>query len=400
MKCLILSFALLIATPFVLNASGQSKNGGSNSSNSSTSDNSGGTGNGNSNGSASNQSGNGQSGSSSSRQEIAIISYEASDEIATHIAQNVKGRRLVIYDAQAFAALQSYEAYAAIISTLETAFKLGTTQQKSTGIVPLDAAQTVVSTLASLRSSTEYGAGSVDPNLDVLTAQVINKLSTPQSVFVPKFLLLANDDLDSPAEGDIEDHDCADLDLGVPNQLACLMKVRDENRQNQNFTDTDKLFQTFLGTIIGASSTAKTPTLQAGGPDNNNPAPNNNQNNPAPNSNQNPGQANSPLALIIAGRRLKAQLIDPTKPTKLLVLEATAAGGGYRILHNFWVEVFWRTPTPAFNGGATVTYFLIDPSTSTVEKAEVLSYMYKYSKFQKMESAPNPGSWQTPSLKP
>jgi hypothetical protein len=161
--------------------------------------------------------------------------------------------------------------------------------------------------------------------------------------------------------------------------LACLIKVRENNRTNPNFTNVDKLFQAFVGTVIGNSSVAKSPAQ---------PADNTSTNT----GNQNQSQATPVLPLLIQGRRLKAEMtsLSTTAHVRLLVLEATAAGGSSRILHNFWVEVFWRTPAPAFNGGAIVTYFLIDPTSSTVEQSEVLSYMYDYSKFKGMHSASNP----------
>jgi hypothetical protein len=327
-----------------------------------------------------------QSSSSTSRIEASVMAYEASDKIAAHIADQVKGMKLIIYDAQSFAALQSYDAYAVTVSTLEAAFTFGSDNKSIAG---LPDAQTIISTLAMVRSSTEYTTQPVDINLDALIAQVAHNLPASSTV-VPKFLLLEHADLDSPANSDIPDHDCADIDLNIPSQLACLIRVRAESQNNPNFTATDKLFQTFLGSLIGSSGVAKSPAPAV-------PAA------PATtdgvtNQNQNPSPA--PPALlpsIIAGRRLRAQLnpSNDNKRARLLVLETTAAGGSYRLLHNFWVEVFWRTPTPAFNGGATVTYLLIDPFTSTVEKSEVLSYVFKYSKFKKMAPAPNPiDSWQ------
>jgi hypothetical protein len=67
----------------------------------------------------------------------------------------------------------------------------------------------------------------------------------------------------------------------------------------------------------------------------------------------------------------------------VLVLEFVAGGGAYRIRHNFWIEVFWTTPDPSFNGGAIATYMLIDPCTSLVIRANTLRYMYGYGKPEK-----------------
>lgn len=326
-----------------------------------------------------------QSSSSPSRIEASVMAYEASDKIAAHIAGQVKGMKLIIYDAQTFAALQSYDAYAVTVSTLEAAFSFGS-DNKSTEVLP--DAQTIISMLAMVRSSTEYATQPVDINLDALIAQVAHNLPATSTV-VPKFLLLERADLDSPANSDVPDHDCADIDLNIPSQLACLIRVRGESQSNPNFTATDKLFQTFLGSLIGSSGVAKNPGPAAANP----PATTDG----VTNQTQNSSPAPALLPALIVGRRLRAQLnpSDDNKRARLLVLETTAAGGSYRLLHNFWVEVFWRTPTPAFNGGATITYLLIDPLTSTVEKSEVLSYVFKYSKLKKMTSAPNPiDSWQ------
>jgi hypothetical protein len=377
----LLVFTLLLLVP-TSTLFGQSKGSGGSSQ-------AGGTGGGNQGGGSGGggtPSANGQqSSSSTSRIEATVMAYEASDKIAAHIADQVKGMKLIIYDTQTFAALQSYDAYAVTVSSLEAAFTFGSDNKSIAG---LPDAQTIISSLAMVRSSTEYATQPVDINLDALIAQVAHNLPASSTV-VPKFILLERADLESPANSDIPDHDCADIDLNIPSQLACLIRVRAESQSNPYFTNTDKLFQTFLGSLFGSSSVAKSPAPTA-------PAA------PATtdgvtNQNQSPSPAPALLPSIIVGRRLRAQLnpSDDNKRARLLVLETTAAGGSYRLLHNFWVEVFWRTPTPAFNGGATVTYLLIDPFTSTVEKSEVLSYVFKYSKFKKMASAPNPiDSWQ------
>lgn len=313
-----------------------------------------------------------------------MIAFEASETIARHIANQVKGGRVLIYDNQTFNALQMYEAYAATISTLEIGFEMGGNNKS---VTPLPDAQTIISTLAMVRSSTEYAPQTVDPNLNIVIAQLAHNL--PSSVIFPKFLLFGTDDLSAPDPTNVQDKNCADIALTVPAQLACLIRVRQESQNNSNFTNMDKLFQSFLGGLMGVSSTAKTPKDPA--------APDTaNQPTSPQNTNQNQAPTTLPLTLIIQGRRLKTQLIDSkgSNRARLLVIEATATGGSYRLLHNFWVEVFWRTPTPAFNGGASITYFLIDPANSEIVQSEVLSYMYKYSKFKKLLAAPNPAnSW-------
>jgi hypothetical protein len=66
---------------------------------------------------------------------------------------------------------------------------------------------------------------------------------------------------------------------------------------------------------------------------------------------------------------------------RILLLEATTAGGGSRTRHVLWAELFGSTPTPTFTGGSIVTWMLIDPATSGVEKGGVLRSMSEYGKF-------------------
>jgi len=101
-------------------------------------------------------------------------------------------------------------------------------------------------------------------------------------------------------------------------------------------------------------------------------------------------ETNAPslLSSIITGQRLQKLL---SRDAKVLYVGFASAGGSYRVLHNLWLELFYRTPIPAFNGGAVVSYILFDPQNSTVENAHTLRYIYKYSKFkaQKMTTADN-----------
>jgi hypothetical protein len=94
------------------------------------------------------------------------------------------------------------------------------------------------------------------------------------------------------------------------------------------------------------------------------------------------------LSTIISGQQLRNNL---SGNSQVLYVGFAAAGGSYRVLHNFWVELFYRTPAPAFNGGAVVSYILFNPSNSTVANARTLRFVYKYSKFKakKMTDADN-----------
>jgi hypothetical protein len=255
--------------------------------------------------------------------------------------------------------------------------------------------------------------------------------------------LLSNNDLVSNPTSiatnlDENSSQCSDLNKTVPQQIECLLKVRAKHAPSpankSSFQDIDKIFQSFFGALMSASVAT---SLNSGQPQQNannntggtttggtttgnNNAPNQPSNNPSPNNNPSNQPNTVPiLSSIILGRRLETQLlagctgtaqnpqedagqagaatsgsaegqvtpVKVTKPaslnTRLLVLEPTEGGGSYRVFHNFWVELFWRTPKPSFNGGAIITYFLIEPCTSTVLKSEVLHYIFDFSKFKK-----------------
>jgi hypothetical protein len=64
------------------------------------------------------------------------------------------------------------------------------------------------------------------------------------------------------------------------------------------------------------------------------------------------------LLSINQGHLLKSQL-DANGHS--LLVEAKA-GGSSGVCHNFWVELFYTTPTRSFNARLIVTYYLIDPA--------------------------------------
>lgn len=330
------------------------------------------------------------SSSSSGRIEATMLAYEASDKIATYLADQVKAYRLFIYDNQTFASLQTYDAYAATVSAFEMSFRLITTPSPEPSNLTdfTSGLQSIVGTLGALRSTSEYTAQTVDFNGDALIAQVAHRL--PGSVIVPKMLLLSNNDLTFPDVNAITDADCANIQKTVPHQLGCLLKVRKKaangGSDKDSFKELDKLFQAFFGTLMGTSvniankATDAKPLLLAPGGS----AAENNANNP------NQTMPVSLLSSIIQGHRLESELRS-NKNSRVLVLQATAAGGGSRIKHNFWVELFYTTPVPTFTGGAVVSYLLIDPDNSTVEKAGVLRFIFDYGKFHgnKLEKQSN-----------
>lgn len=341
-------------------------------------------------------SGSGQSG----RIEATMLAYEASDKIATHIAERVKGHALYVYDGPTFAAMQEYDAYDATVGIFETSFSFFTLPGSSfVAIAP--AVQQIASTVASLRSTAEYSAQAVDFQTDPIIAQIANHLTTKgTSVIVPKLLLL-DDDLASPPAAQVSATGCAQNSKTVPAQLECLLKVRNAALQvvtavdpttktvDPNkvaaFTQLDKLFQTFFGSLLGSSVNLSADGKNQQGTDGDNlpgkagagkaaGADSSSQDSPS-------GSQAGTLPLlshVIQGRRLRVRL---GKDARVLVLEATAAGGGSRIKHNLWVELFWVTPTPTFTGGAIVTYLLLNPENSSVEGSEVLRFDVDYGKF-------------------
>ena len=352
------------------------------------------------------QAGGSQSSSPSSgvyRVESDITALQASDNVAAEIAKEIGNEKVIIYDQPTFQNLEFYEAYSTEVSLFESAY----TQiiQNGTGATLQDfaasatAAQTIVSSLAAMRSSTESSAQQTNIAVDTLTAQLAQHAA---QVIVPKIFIsgvAGMDDMTLPNLAGPPASKCSDVTNSVPAQLACLLKLRAQAAatNSQKFQDVDKLFQSFLGNLLGSSvaSSVVTPTAPVAGGGGGGTTPTTTTQVSAP---QNPG-ANSTAApqtsvpimsSVIIGRRIKQQLTNYTSckasggdGTKLLVLEFTAAGGAYRIRHNFWVEVFWTTPDPSFNGGAVATYMLIDPCTSLITKANTLRYMYGYGKPEK-----------------
>jgi hypothetical protein len=346
-----------------------------------------------------------------------MLAYEASDKIAAHIAAQVKGHKLYIYDSQTFASVQTYEAYVATVNAFEMGFRLIEQTPTSSWVAAAGAAQTVASTLGALRSTAEYAGETVNLQTDPLIAQVANHLEgSGSAVIVPKFVFIA-DDLKSSSVNDLRKSidasppiSCADISRSIPDQLGCLLIVRNNAAsvavvktapasQAAAFAELDKLFQVFFGTLMGTSvnlSSSTTPptsgTAPGGGgaPPGGGNASSPTATTPAGNTPTGNQSASVPLlSQIIQGHRLEAKFKDTN--SRVLVIEATEAGGGSRIKHIFFVELFWTTPTPTFTGGSIVTYLLINPATSEVEKSEVLRFTVDYCKFhgKKIETPSN-----------
>jgi hypothetical protein len=349
---------------------------------------------------------NGPSSTSVYRVESDMAALQASDNVAAEIATEIGSENLVVYDQPTFQNLQFYEAYSTEVGLFESAYSQ--IIKNSSGATLQDfaasatAAQTIISTLAAMRSSTETSAQQTNIAVDTLTAQLANHLGAGR-VLDPKLFTGGAPGLDDLAPPDLTKlpaSNCNLVSVSIPTQLTCLLSIRAQaaTANPQKFQDVDKVFQSFLGNLLGSSvaSSVVTPTAPVGGVGGGGAAtPTTTTQVTAP---QNPGSNNNAAPLtsvpimssVITGRRIKQQLSNFTScsssggnGTKLLVLESTAAGGAYRIRHNFWVEVFWTTPDPSFNGGAVTTYVLVDPCTSSIIKANTLRYVYGYGKPEK-----------------
>jgi len=410
----------LVLFPGVLIAQSASSGGGSKGQPSDGGSGGGGNSKGQGGQSSGGQGGGGQPGaptSNSYRVEIDMLAYDAADKIAEHISSEIKDKdtKFVIYDKQTFVTLQLYEAYEAGISIFESAFRLVQSNATKSFEAGVSAAQTVVSTLAALRSTTEFGTQPVNLNTDALIAQLSYRL--PGRVVVPKIILenptLSNDLGLGSWDSTTTESSCADLNKSVPWQLACVLAQRNQAVGKPGFAEIDKLFQSFFGTLmnIGVSGNVSTGAPKAKTPSNggdnnegangNPPGPQSDKTNPpAPNDGSGQSAIQSPVLFsLVLGRRLEYELraTCPSKSNHLLHVETTAAGGSYRIRHNFWWELFWTTPTPSFNGGAIVTYFLMNPCDSTVEKSDVLRYMFDYGKFKDIKPEKHGSNFSPPA---
>jgi hypothetical protein len=81
------------------------------------------------------------------------------------------------------------------------------------------------------------------------------------------------------------------------------------------------------------------------------------------------------LATIIKGKTLL------NSPYSLLTISVDAAGGDTKVTHFFWRELIMPTPSPSYNGGAVVPFLLTDQA-GKVQDADMLPYMYDFSKWK------------------
>jgi hypothetical protein len=361
----------------------------------------GGSGGAGDNGSTSDASGKGGKGDSSGGSgqyfvEADMLVYEASARIAKEVADELGtagDKRIVLYDQQSFSNLQAYEAFREMVRVIQNGYQAA--QEPSAlepaptpggvGFAPTDvlsAVKTGVEILSALRSTTDLTGQKSDPQDAALFAQVAHALKCRRyTVVVPKLVLVPQ------ADSVIDSKDCASTSNTVAGSISCLMdkrknaeakskeNIKSSNKDESEVTNTilsktNTLFDRLLDSLSGSSGKTAPSDLVKNqlAPDSGSPA--------APSTS--PAPAPSLLSTIMAGRELRHN-IDGT--SKILYVGFNAAGGSYRVLHNFWIELFWRTPRPAFNGGAVASYILFNPGDSTVEQARTLRFAYNYSKF-------------------
>jgi hypothetical protein len=129
------------------------------------------------------------------------------------------------------------------------------------------------------------------------------------------------------------------------------------NPSNPAFDSADAIFQALQATLFGKSASTKNTD-----------------------TNQQSQSSQPTIATVLQGQQLSALLKKPN--ARVLFLDFSSAGGNVRTLKNLWVEIFYTTPAPSFNGGAVVSYILFDPSSGKIEAARSLRKIYAYSKFK------------------
>jgi hypothetical protein len=84
---------------------------------------------------------------------------------------------------------------------------------------------------------------------------------------------------------------------------------------------------------------------------------------------------NNVLTSVINGQALVSSLGNCYPQ---LTAKTIAAGGSIRTNHNFWVELFYTTPKPSYNGGAIVAYSVYAGDNSYLT-GSTIRYIYDYS---------------------
>lgn len=178
-------------------------------------------------------------------------------------------------------------------------------------------------------------------------------------VVVPKLVL------DPTTADKVDNADCASTSNTIAGSISCLMEKRKdaEAKSKENIRNSNKDESQLTNTILSKTNTLFDRLLYS------------------------LSGASGKAAPSDSGKNQLAPIQVPRRPLRLRRRQRRACcrpswqGGSYRVLHNFWIELFWRTPRPAFNGGAVASYILFNPSDSTVAQARTLRFAYNYSKF-------------------
>jgi Merozoite surface antigen 2c len=107
------------------------------------------------------------------------------------------------------------------------------------------------------------------------------------------------------------------------------------------------------------------------------------------------GSGGTLLTSVIKGKALRNSLgMEDSNANSYcsLTLVAGVAGGSTRQLNNWFLELFWHDPAPAFNGGAVFSYQLRDPSNRFLAGG-TLRYLYGYTKWS-AQKAGGPSNFQ------
>ena len=339
--------------------------------------------------------------------EADMLAYEASARIARELADEMgsgNNDKIVLYDQQSFSNLQAYNAYIELVRVIASGYEASKKSALQpapppgalslTGPDILSAVKTGVEILTALRSTTDLNGQKTEPQEIALFTQVSHALSCRSyKVVIPKLVLI---DTTVPPEPDMTN--CTTPSNTVAGSLSCLLGKRasaeeasnKRSEANQNgegkpanpiLEEMNSLFNRLLDSL--SISSGKSP----GNDQTKNPS-DVGATNPPGGSATVSGGTPSLLSAIITGQQLRRNLEGKSK---VLYIGFDAAGGSYRVFHNIFVEVFYRTPTPAFNGGAVASYILFDPSNSTVVKARTMRFTFSYSKFhsKKLTTADN-----------
>jgi hypothetical protein len=294
-----------------------------------------------------------------------MIAYEAVARIANQIVNDtvhaicketgtdpcvsVTNNKILLADPATISSIAAYHSFATIADQLIFGY-----QQAQRGPVggghgfaaPLDVATSVMGILAAIRSTTEYSGQTFQANKAALVVELMRdfQLDIPGWTNNPKFDLLTSDvsGLNEAARG-VVNKKLSDI-------YSARGDVDPDHQKSAYFAQIDKNFTDLLASLQSDN-----------------------------------GNGGTLLTSIIAGKALVDSLTQRSDAgTKdkyhILSVDIAAAGGGSRTRHIFWVEVFYTTPAPSYNGGAVISFRLMNREGKFLE-GRTLRYMYDYSKW-------------------